>query len=150
MNKKLFSLFLVFVLNSACAPVQIAKKVDFVDNEIIEKSFDDTWNSVIELVSTKIKVPIKISEKASGLIQLEPAGDESTGLFSCKTGGLIQNLKSDILVNFFIKKVEEKKTRVTVITNKMCFYRLLGQVSSEQGFSTGVIERKYLDYLKNN
>ena len=144
-----------------CCPV-----VHTIEKErIINKSFDATWQSIIELLAT-YNMPIKNLDKNSGFISTDYklVTGEISQYMSCEGASSTFSGKVELTnhggnLNVLIKKISDDSTKVTVNTFYSCTsnkYRYASLISTAYVFessskvdcsSTGILEKAIFDYI---
>lgn len=145
-------LLVVLMLVSGCATYAPPVKKEIESTRTYQKSFDDTWASLISFISSN-GMNIKTMDKASGLISFEKANDSgaSQAFFDCGTVGSVVNIPvySSVTSNILVKSEDKKKTTVTVNMFQSVKLQTSGYVTAEKEcFSNGAFEKKVLDSIK--
>lgn len=148
-------LILALLVLSGCATYAPPVKKEIESTRTYQKSFDDTWASLITFISSN-GMNIKTMDKASGLISFEKANDlgATTTFFDCGnvgTGLSMTNipLYSPVTSNILVKSEDKKKTTVTVNMFQSVKLQTSGYVTAEKEcFSNGAFEKKVLDSIK--
>jgi len=171
MKKILFisGIFVLGFLGQSCrAPRQVvaAPAPVIIEKErVISKSFDATWQNVIELLAT-YNMPIKNLDKNSGFISTEyklisgnPAQYASFTGASSNFAGKVELTNHGGNLNVLLKRISADTTKVTVNCFYSCNrnkYKYAGLLSTTyilessqkvDAETTGNLEKAILDYL---
>jgi hypothetical protein len=160
------SLFLILSCSSSKYAAPAVQVVQVVERErIINKSFDEVWQSTIELLAT-YNMPIKNLDKSSGFISTDyklVTGEVSQYMrcegASSTFSGKVELTNHGGNLNVLLKKINEDSTKVSINTFYSCMsnkYKYANLISTTYVLesstridctSTGNLEKAIFDYI---
>ena len=155
-----FIISLIMLLSFGCAtykPYKPPMRYNIENGRVFHKSFEMVWNKAIEWMAMN-NMPIKNMDKGSGFIASEfNLVAEQTNYLDCGTAaGVSWDYEQHIVngrgnFNILIQKLDEENTKIIInaFFKATIKTRVLKDYSSEEMScnSTGVLEKKVLDYL---
>lgn len=135
---------ILLCLLSSCATYKPAKKHDYKKSATVNKSFDKTWQYIVDWLSEN-NTPIKNIDKASGLITTERNLKVTDGLYyDCGEMGWGQSLTSITgNANIQVKSLDSASSKVVIST----FYKgMMINAGATQSFPCDCESRGGLEY----